>query len=176
MCTAAFADARAQNLIPRGPELSFIKPGRSVAACPHHTIFSNAIRGSPMCAELTGSRASPPFDYTGMFLDDRERTEKERIANQRWARPDDRDDWRRDIADSRSDGGNRTRGGGRSESAEKGRGGGGSPPGRGQSEPDYALAVTATPEPATLALVASGIIALAAFRRRRSNGHDGINN
>jgi len=42
MSAITFTDARAQNFIPRGPELNFVKPGGSVLTCSTDAVFTNA--------------------------------------------------------------------------------------------------------------------------------------
>lgn len=214
MSGVAFANVRAQSFIPRGPELSFITSGRSVAPCPQHTVFTNAVRGTPICNELTSGRASPTSDNTGMFLNDRERAERLRKLNVAIGRRTDPDDARdfpaekpkdRRVDDALTSGresptsddpgmflDSRERAeeelrklsvansapmdlDARNLPAEppKDRSVIFDPP---RSLPELAIEVTTAPEPASLALVATGFVGLAAYRRRRAKGKEGINN
>jgi hypothetical protein len=150
MCAASFREARAQRVEPRAA-MDFVTLGNGGTQCTGRLVFEQAIRGAPLCDELTTLRPTT-LEHT-FFLSERELGAKRRASEVAL----EREAARGDIKETRTE----------------------TPPeDRVVERPEevYEAVVTATPEPATLALVASGMAGLAAYRRRRAKKSEGINN
>jgi hypothetical protein len=155
MCAAALGDARAQRLEPP-TSIDFIALSGGAARCTERTVFEHALRGAPLCGDLPTAR---PATIEALFLNERERDAKRRVAEVAFERGEvaygDIKETRTEAAPIQP----------RVEAPRVER-----------PEEVYEAVVTATPEPASLALVASGLAGLAAYRKRRAKRSEGINN
>jgi len=189
MSAVAFADARAQNFIPRGPELNFVKPGGSVLTCSTDAVFTNAVLGNPLCDKTAAGGASS--GSTGLFLDSRSPAGKYRSADDALLdHPNDRENWQNGRADDHSKNGDWQHGrdGDHAKNQDDSQGGSAAAPAAAAGSADLILApvqlnqafvaaeVTSTPEPASFVLMATGLLGVAVYGRRRSKGREGINN
>ena len=178
MSGVAFADARAQNFIPRGPELNYVKPGGSVMPCSTQAIFTSAIRGNPLCANVASGGESQTSG-NGLFLDQRGGA-----YNNRAVALDHRNDSQKGRADDHQRGRGNSRNGHADEHANNRDDLQNAPADQPdelslallQAEPAASITVTATPEPGSLVLMATGLLGVAAYRRRRTKTQEGINN
>jgi hypothetical protein len=160
MCASAFGDAHAQRLEPQ-TSIDFIALSGGGPRCTERVVFEHALRGEPLCGDLGMSRPTA-IDYAMLFLNERELAAQRRVAEVALQREAERGD----LKESRTE---------TAPVAPRGE----EPRGdRVVEHPEevYEAVVTATPEPATLALVASGMAGLAAYRRRRAKKSEGINN
>jgi hypothetical protein len=159
LCSVALGEARAQRL--EQTSIDFIAPSGGGARCTERVVFEDAIRGAPLCSDLATSRPKP-VDRTTLFLDARELEAKRRVSEVALERETERGD----IKESRTEAAPiqpRTETPREERRIER-------------PQEVYEAVVTATPEPASLALVASGMAGLAAYRRRRAKRAEGINN
>ena len=187
MSALTFADAGAQNFIPRGPELNFVKPGSSVLTCSNDAVFRNAVLGNPLC-DKTAAGGSQTSGGTGLFVDGRSPAGKYRSADDAlFDSPQERERWRNPNADEHAKGGyGYGQNGPATDKPENHGGQAGSAAAAGSDDLVLALvplnetfaaaAVTSTPEPASFVLMATGLLGVAAYGRRRSKGREGINN
>ena len=180
MSAVAFADASAQNFIPRGPELNYVKPGGSVLPCSTHAIFTDAVRGNPLCDKAPSVGESSAFGGNDLFLDERGHSGKFRTVKRDHPKKD-HDDQQNGRADDHLKGWQK---GGAADDAATDpddwqNGPADQPEALSlallQAEP-AALEVTATPEPGSFVLMATGLVGVAVYRRRRAKGREGINN
>jgi len=189
----AFVDARAQNFIPRGPELNFVRPGTGVLTCSHDVVFTNAVLGNSLCAAAVGE--SPTSGGRGLFVDGRPSVGKDRLLDEALLEhPNNRDHWRNGRADEHANDHAGSRNGGAAGQPENQDDQPAGPAATAatvvtavtvdsrnlppvQLNPVFAAAdVTSTPEPASVVLTATGLLGIAAYGRRRAKGRDGINN
>jgi hypothetical protein len=159
MCAAALGEAHAQRLEPHAVADLIALIGGD-ARCTERIVFEHALRGMPLCSDLASSRPTA-VDYTTLFLDATELHAKRRVSEVAREREVERGDFKESRTETapiepRTE---TPRDEARIERPEE----------------VYDAVVTATPEPATLALVASGMAGLAAYRRRRTKKSEGIN-
>lgn len=181
MCAAALGEAHAQRLEPRAA-IDFVTLSNGGSRCTGRLVFEHAIRGAALCGDLATSGPTI-IDNSVLFLDERER-EAKRVASEAAlegvAKREAKEE--RQVAKEEKQAAKEER----QVAKEERRNDTPAPAPRIETPPGdrvierpeevYEAVVTATPEPATLALVASGMAGLAAYRRRRAKKSEGINN